>query len=280
MNISMVGHVCIDKNITESGTYHGPGSPAMFLEKIFRKFPQTKVRIISQYGEDFLPYIKDIDIYPKEPSQHDTLVYENCTKGNMRTQKARNRHNAEPVAIDKELKSVFSSSDILFFAPILPNYSSRYVKRVLSYVNQHTLKILLPQGYYRDFDGDNNVVQRDFIEADDIIPLFDVVIVSEQDHKDMKNIAQVWSQVTRIIITLGEKGSLYISKNRTQKVSVKPVAEKDIVDSIGSGDIFSASFAYKYYTSRDMYVSLRFANNIARQCLFYPADNLQCDIPE
>ena len=81
-------------------------------------------------------------------------------------------------------------------------------------------------------------------------------------------------------MTQGDKGAQYFSQNTSLMVPVDPVDPKDIVDSVGSGDIFSASFGYKYYLTKDVKKSLEFANNIARQCLFSKADNLQFMLPE
>ena len=147
-------------------------------------------------------------------------------------------------------------------------------------LQKDTLKIFLPQGYYRSFDEEDCVIEREFVEADELIPLFDFVIVSEQDHRDMLNIAKVWSKNTQVIMTQGDKGAQYFSQNASLTVPVDSVNPTDIIDSVGSGDIFSASFGYKYYLTKDVKKSLEFANNIARQCLFYKADNLQFTLPE
>ena len=147
-------------------------------------------------------------------------------------------------------------------------------------IRKNTLKIFLPQGYYRSFDSEDRVVEREFIEAEELIPLFDFMIVSEQDHRDMVSIAKDWSKNTQVIMTTGDKGAQYFSRDTSLSIPADPVNPKDIVDSVGSGDIFSASFGYKYYLTKNVKKSLEFANNISRQCLFYKADNLQFTLPK
>lgn len=278
MNITILGHVCIDNNISESITYTTAGSPALFMDRVYKKFSDVSPHIIAPYGMDFLPYIKQVNIFPKKPTTDWTLIYENKSHGNIRSQKVLNREYAKPLTIDTKLRNIVAKSDVLFFAPLTPDYSDTYVESLMKLTQPDSLKILMPQGYYRSFDKNNNVIERDFIEAKTIIPLFDFVIVSEQDHKNMKEIVEKWTKITQVIMTLGDKGSSYFHENNYIFESTEAVKLEDIVDSVGSGDIFSAAFGYKYYLTKDIKKSLQFANAIARQCLFYPANNLQFTI--
>lgn len=279
MNITIIGHVCIDNNISEHVTYIGAGSPAMFMSKVYNKFPNVNFKIIAPYGRDFLSYIKNVSLYPSHPIQDWTLIYENKSLGKIRTQKALNREYAKPLLVDERIVDILNSSDLIFFAPLTADYDPAYVNDLFSKTNHNSIKILIPQGYYRDFDNKNNIVQRNFVEADRLIPMFDFVILSEQDHKDIKTISESWSKKTQVIMTLGDKGSLYLYKNKSLSVDVEAVAFENIVDSVGSGDIFSASFGYRFKLTNNIQESMEFANNIARQCLFYSANNLQFTLP-
>ena len=280
MIITIIGHVCIDNNISENSAYTTAGGPAIFMSKIYGKFPDVTTHVVSPYGSDFVRYIKGINIFPNKPTHDWTLIYENKSHGNTRNQKTFNRECAKPLPIKTELQKIISSSHILFFTPLTSDYSSQYVKNLIEHTQTNSLKILLPQGFFRSFDEQNNVIQRDFIEADAIIQLFDFVIVSEQDHQHMKSIIQNWAKKTHVIMTLGEKGSCHMYRNELDFIPVEQVRYKDVIDSIGSGDIFSASFGYKYYLTKNIKKSLLFANNIAQQCLFYPPHNLQFVLPE
>jgi bifunctional ADP-heptose synthase (sugar kinase/adenylyltransferase) len=275
MNITILGHVCIDSNISEHSSYTGAGSPAMFMAKIYQQFPGVSTQIIAPYGKDFLPYLKNVSIYPDKPTGEKTLVYKNLSQGAIRTQKALNREYTELLPITENLQELIASSDVLFLAPLTSDYSIQYVNFIMKSVKKETLKVLLPQGYYRSFDSENNVHQREFKEAEAMLPLFDFVIVSEQDHFAINEFARDWIRHTRVIVTRGDKGAVYYHDDKTLVVPTKPVHPDDIIDSVGSGDIFSASFGYKYFETKDIQKSLEFANNIARQCLFYKADSLK-----
>jgi len=279
MNITILGHVCIDTNSAEHTSYTSAGSPAIFMNKVYRQFPGVKSQIIAPYGADFLPYLKGIPIYPNKPSEKKTLLYKNIMHGNIRIQKAINREYVELLPITDEMQDIISQSDVIYLAPLTAGYSIQYVHYLMQFAHKDALKILLPQGYYRSFDSENTVHQREFKEADILLPLFDFVIVSEQDHFVMNEYSKKWAQNIRVIVTEGEKGAHYFYKNESTLVPTKPVRPEDIIDSVGSGDIFSASFGYTYFKTKDVHASIEFANNIARQCLFYKADSLKITLP-
>jgi sugar/nucleoside kinase (ribokinase family) len=279
MTITIVGHVCIDTNVSERASYTSAGSPAMFMNTIYRQFPDTNVQIVAPYGPDFLEHRGDAALYPQQPNVQKTLVYENVSKNGMRHQKAYNRDEALPIPMDSALEHRLNGTDILFIAPLLPNVSIPYVQTLVSGANETTVKVLLPQGYYRDFDQDDNVSIRPFDDADSILPLVDIVIVSEQDHADMFVLATRWATQfgVIVIVTCGEKGAVAVTGNGQFDLPARAVTENDIVDSVGSGDIFSAGFAYRYHQTHDLHEAGRFANELARQCLFYTPDNIRID---
>jgi len=278
MNITTIGHVCIDNNISEHSSYRGAGGPAIFMQKILSQFPDVNLKIIAPYGIDFLPFIKKLPIYPQNKIQAKTLMYENITHGKHRTQRAFNRKCAKPVKIDDKIINIIKLSDIIIFAPLTPDYSPKYIQQALSYAKKGVLKIILAQGYYRNFKNINDVIHRDFIESEILLPMFNFVILSEHDDKNINSKIKQLSQKTKIILTLGDKGSLYIYRNNTISISTNPVSLNKIVDSVGSGDIFSASLAYKYFLTKNIRRSLKFANSIARQCLFHTSNDLRLNL--
>lgn len=279
MQIVVLGHVCIDKNTSENASYTAPGSPAMFLSKIFKQLPDCSTSIITPYGEDFLPYAATISLFPMKPTTRHTLVYENITKNKQRTQKAHFFGEARPVFLEAEERKLLAKADVLYIAPILPNFSPEYIGSVIQTIPKSCLKILSPQGYFRTFDEQNNVVIREFPETSEVLPLIDVVIVSEQDHPEMKKVAKEWAHTYKIvvIVTTGEGGAEIFTKDSITPVPTDPVPETAIVDSVGSGDIFSAGFGYMFQKTKDFVGSVAFANKLARECLFYTSENIAID---
>ncbi len=282
MKIAVLGQVDIDRNVSENATYTSAGSPAMYIDKIYRQFPDCEVTIVAPYGDDFSLYLNKVDIYPKKPNNKKTLVYENVSKSGKRSQKAFNREEAQPIPVGDGLKNILNVTDICFFAPILPNFTVQYLKSVVAGLNPSALKVLLPQGFYRNFDEKNDVVVRDFAEAGEILPMIDLVFVSDQDHPDMDKTALAWSKsnYTTIVMTAGKRGALAFQRGSKTALPTKPLREDQIVDSVGAGDVFAAGFSYRFHQTRDIKKSGDFANRLARQKLFYKADAIRIKFEE
>src|SRR3989344_8945451 len=191
LSFVIIGHVCLDRNILEDGsTFVGPGSPAMFIDKILKQFPDTSLSTISSYGSDYIQYLQGINIFPSTPNMADTLVYQNDSSRGRRRQSVLNTHSSSLVGIDGAIGKLVSQADVIFVAPLLPNFSVSYCKDVNNAAREGALKVLVPQGYFRTIDASSNVISREFEEAGDIIPLFDVIITSEEDHPNMKALSR------------------------------------------------------------------------------------------
>ncbi len=251
----------------------------MFMNKIFKQLPDNQVTIVAPHGADFLEFKSDAKLYPENPVGKKTLMYENIIKAGVRLQKAHDREAASPVPADNKVKKRLATSDIVFVTPLMPNLSPEYLRHALSNTKPETLKVLLPQGYYRDFDNEDNVCVRSFNEANEILPLVDIVIVSEEDHSNMLAVAKEWVSRHKItaIITLGEKGAVSVMRQKETWLPTRAVSKNEIVDSVGSGDVFSAGFAYRYQQTHDLKEAGRFANELARQCLFYTPNEIKID---
>lgn len=280
MNILIFGHVCIDNNISENSTFTGPGSAAMFMQKALRQFHGCKITVVAPYGSDYLPYLKDINIYPPQPNEPKTLIYENNTKQGLRTQKAHNRGETEPIKMDQNLENLIAQANVIFYAPLLPNISGHYIRTVNSFARADAIKVLVPQGYFRQFDLEDNVLKREFMEEDTVLPNMDIVIASEDDYKNMDKMAESWAKKYPLIavVTKGAKSGTAYQNDKIFDLPTRLVEEKNIVDSIGCGDIFSGSFAYRYYQTRDIEDAGRFANEVARQRLFQTTDKIKIDL--
>jgi len=280
MHITIVGHVAIDENISEHSSYISAGGPAVFIHTIFSQLPDCRVAVIAPYGHDFVPHVQDMALFPNMPSATRSLVYKNVTKHGTRQQKAMYRKTALPIPIDGVVEGVISHSDIVFIAPLLPNFSESYIATITSACKTDALIVLLPQGYYRNFDAEDTVIGRDFSEAHTILGSVHIVIVSIEDHPDMRHIAQEWSNAHTdliVVMTDSENGAVIYQNNKKYVIETSPVAAEDIVDSVGAGDIFSAAFGYQYKKTHDIKKAATFANAVARQSLFFQPKEIRID---
>lgn len=269
MNILIFGHVCIDQNKSENSDYVYWGSPAMFMHKIFGHISDSSVSIASNYGNDYVEYLKSVDIHPSKPSGKKTLVYQNVSREGKRTQKALFREYSSPVALDEKLKKRIREADVIVFAPILPNYDSLHIEEVMKNSKDDCLKVLLPQGYFREFDEDDNVIFRDFSEADSILNHFDLMTLSEDDYPDVEKLSKKWAKKHNvdIVVTKGQKGALLITQNGNTLIPTTPIPEEEIVDSVGSGDTFSAALIHHFQESKNLIQAVLFAHEVAGQAL-------------
>ena len=214
MNISILGNICIDKNFTEKTSYLSVGSPCFFITKIFQKKFNLKTIIISSYGKDLNKFISkhNLTIYPKKPTNDLTLVYHNKIIDKKRYQEVFNQETAQIlIPLNSALKNILKKTDIFFFSPLTPFYKKNYIKTVLRNIKKNALKIFLPQGYFRKFIC-HNVRPRNFYEKG-LLPFFDFVIVSHQDHKNMLSLAKRWAKKNSNYCNIGRKGSsLFLQK--------------------------------------------------------------------
>jgi sugar/nucleoside kinase (ribokinase family) len=270
--VVFIGHVVIDHNKVEQTSYIRWGSPAMFMMRYFRTNFAVVPTIIASYGKDFLRYANDVKLLPHKPNVDQTIVYENIVADGHRTQYCHGG-NAPLPDISPDIEAVLSKADILVLAPLTPAYTLAYVAKLMEFVPDNCLKVLLPQGYLRHIDDDDLVEPRDFTEADDILPYFDLAILSDEDYPQAETAARNWKHAnpkTEIIVTRNVDGADIINEKGVTHIPTSPVPAGKIVDSVGLGDIFGAAVAYHLYKSRDLTNAIEEGHAAALEKLLAP----------
>jgi sugar/nucleoside kinase (ribokinase family) len=269
--VVIVGHVCIDHNKTEHAHYTNWGSGTLYMGSYARSHLELVPTIATTYGVDFAPYRSAFHLLPEKPQAAQTLVYENIIKDGVRTQYAHHTEVALPPELTAELKQLLATADIVVLATLLPNYTIEYVRQLLESVKPDCLKVCCPQGYFRDIGADDKVSPRDFPEAVELLGLFDLTVLSELDHPRATELAQEWKRAgcaSTIVLTQAERGAnVLTTSDELQHIPTTPVAEADIVDSVGAGDVFAMALAYDYCASRDITTAVQAAHQAARQKL-------------
>lgn len=271
MKIGLIGHVCIDINSSEHVSYTGWGSPLMYMGHYFREQLDIDPVLIAPYGRDFQEYAKDVTLLP-EPQGDRTLIYRNHTVHDHRSQHCANTEAAEPVALTDGLKKHVAEADIICMAPLLPNFPAEYVKDLLAFRKLGSIAVLSPQGYMRTVEPDGTVRPRDFTEAAEIIPQFNLVVLSQEDCPNALRTVQDWSRMasaTKIIVTQGPDGANLVTADSIGSVPTDPIPEEQIVDSVGCGDVFTAAAMYSYHADRDLLVAIAAGNQAARAKLLH-----------
>jgi len=254
LNIVLVGHVCIDRNVSEHSSYTGWGSPVLYMGSYLQKNALGSVTIVSTYGPDLLPYLPVKTLVPTVPNVARTLVYENDSRGLKRIQHCFETETATPPQITPEIVSVLQSADIIFVAPLLPNYTADYISELLVHAGSNALKVLCPQGYFRHIADDGLVTPQDFAQAAVIIPQFDLVVYSEEDYPEAFALAEQWSMQSGItvIVTQGSNGASSIQAGQVVHIPTTPIPSEEVVDSVGCGDTFAVTMALEYFKTKDV----------------------------
>ncbi|HEX5797399.1 MAG TPA: carbohydrate kinase family protein [Candidatus Saccharimonadales bacterium] len=268
--ITLAGQVCIDHNDIEGRQYTDWGSAVLYMADYYRQSHGLSPAVLSSYGPDFAGYAERVSLYPETPNTNRTLIYKNVVRRGIRRQHCLNAAGEILPPIDQGAEAVLKGTDIFFLAPLTPVYHPDYVEKMLASVPEDRLKVLLPQGYLRRIAIDGMVDTREFEEATDVIPKFDLLIFSEEDVPDAVGLARAWKQQhpkTQVIVTRGPDGASIIEVDEEIHVATTPVS-KDCTDTTGCGDTFSAAAAY-YFTEdpTDLYKAVDKANMAARQKL-------------
>ncbi len=242
----------------------------MYIADYYRRFLSLEATLITSYGPDFLPYAIETNIVPAKPNQPGTLLYRNIIATGHRQWFCESAEYAGPPEINETAVEALTQADIFILATILPNYPASYVQRLMRYLPDTCVTALCVQGYLRTVTDSSEVIPRDFDEAAAILPLFDITVLSDEDHPLAMKMAHDWKALPgakQIIVSQGAHGASILTSDNVQPVPTTAVNEADIIDSVGCGDVFLGSLVYEYYTKPDIYRAVTKAHVAARNKL-------------
>ncbi len=261
-NIVIIGHVCIDHNSIDGVRYDKWGSPAAYISKYYTAQFDIQPSIISPYGADFLPFADGLNL-ACPPMDGQTMLYENISTKGHRIWFCRYAGHENFPTLSAQNIALLSQADIVFVAPLLPSLAVSYVQEALSHVPTSTVKVLVPQGYLRSIDDNQQIVPRTFMEGPALLQHMDVAIFSDEDQVDAFNVANEWTQHApqlQVVVTEAERGATVVTHGSTTHISTTPVPFSDIKNPVGSGDIFSAELALGLFRTNDVNRAVNQAN--------------------
>jgi len=260
--VVILGHVCIDENIIEGKFYRSWGSPAMYVATYYAHEYGIRTHIVSEYGTDFTEYIRDFTLMAIEPKDDNTLVYNNNIENGHRTQFCPNPENSLPVQLDKAIAKLIACADIFIVAPDIPNYSDTYIREAVSCTKQNCRKVLMPQGLLRKID--DTLVSRGALNNPDLVSLFDVTIISDEDIDNATETAKLWSEKytnSVIIVTRAKNGAALLTNGGATDIPTEcPLNDSEIINPVGAGDMFSAEVAMKLFEGLPVEGAIRSAH--------------------
>lgn len=248
----------------------------MYIADYYLQRLKLAPTIITEYGPDFTDYTRNITFIPDQPQSVGTLQYRNIITASHRDWFADNIQFAQPPELNAQAIAALQTAELFVLAPLLPNYDTDYVRAMMAYLPETCVSVLCAQGYLRTVDDDSHVLPRDFAEAPDILPLFAVTVLSDEDHPEALKMAHEWKQLPGagdIVLTHGPKGASIITKLSQQTIPTSAVEEADIVDSVGCGDVFVGALAHNYLQGRQLAGAVKAAHLAARNKLLAVNDS-------
>ncbi|MCU1475648.1 MAG: carbohydrate kinase family protein [Subtercola sp.] len=270
VRVSIVGHVCIDENVgDDESVTRAPGSPAVYMVGEFEQLSFVEAAVIAPFGRDFQQLSPGTPLLTR-PGERPTLLYRNLFVDGHRHQECRHTDGADAAPLDHAARRRLAHSDIVIVAPLLDTFSAEYIEQIVASVPRAALKVLLPQGYFRQVGADHRVSQTAFADYARILPFFDLVIFSDEDCDNALDRATEYSSQipqTRIVVTQNKHGATLFEAGGAVSVAATPVETVDSLVTIGAGDVFSAHLAVAYSASRDLVGAVTTANAAAGRFL-------------
>lgn len=133
-----------------------------------------------------------------------------------------------------------------------------------------------PQGWLRRWDSDGRIWPTPWRDAERMLPLLDVLILSHDDLLPFANgnrveadaILHAWSQrIPLLVATDGRHGATLFQHGTPSSFPAYPVRE---VDPTGAGDVFAAAFLAHLHQHGDPVQATNFANCAASFCVEQP----------
>lgn len=231
----VIGHVTHDllpegRGFTIGGTATYSGLVAAALGR--------RVGILTSAGDDF-----DLSPFSQRVFQHPLTVL--CRRGEHTTT-FENRYTPDgrvqvlhKIASELTPDSVpeeWNAAKVVHIGPV----AAECAKELVRHFAGHAFVGLTPQGWMRARDIEGHVVTRPWLDANVLLPLASAVVLSLEDLRGDRELAQYWATVTRIlVVTDGYMGGTLYCDGRPYIFPALRVSE---LDPTGAGDIFAAAF--------------------------------------
>ena len=263
LRVLQIGHVCIDHNVIDGVRVPETwGSGLMHTRAYLQKLGVVS-SLIAPRGSAYAQYAPEEEFLNPSVPGGETLVYENNILDGVRTQYAHNLEASLPPALDTVNFAQTGAVDVIFVSPLTQQYDYSYLSACLERLPKDAYRVLLPQGYTRDISTEGVVRQTGFQDAARIVPMFDLVVLSDEDIADAKDAAREWaaySDRTSIVVTHNHYGATLFTRAQETFVPTTPVPETEIVEPIGLGDTFTASMAIARFSGMDEVSAIQHAH--------------------
>ena len=249
----VIGHVAHD--LTPQGPRLG-GTVA--YSALTARALGLRVGIVTASGpETSLAALKDIPIVTIESPQSTT--FENIYTEHGRVQYIR----AQAVRLDlHRVPEVWQRTPIIHLGPI-----ANEMDAVLPPSFSPALLGITPQGWMRQWDTENRVHSRVWME-ESALSKADAVVISREDvNGDEEQIEQMAHHTRVLAVTENAAGCVLYWNGDRRRFRAPRVPE---IDPTGAGDIYAAAFFVRLLKTRDPWEAARFATLLASHSVTRP----------
>jgi sugar/nucleoside kinase (ribokinase family) len=204
-------------------------------------------------------YLPNIGLQTQLSVQTTTFV--NLYQNGLRTQYLHRRGNSLQII---DVPPHWLAAPIVLFAPIAQELDPAFV--TLFPRQPNSILAATPQGWLRRWDTDGRVWPTPWQDADQILPLLDVLILSHDDllpfahgnRTEADTILFRWSKLVPLLVaTDGQHGATLFEHGMIHHFPAYPAQE---VDPTGAGDVFAAAFLTHLFRYRNPAHAVDFAN--------------------
>ena len=122
----------------------------------------------------------------------------------------------------------------------------------------HSLLAVTAQGWMRQWDGDGRVSARLWREAEEILPIVDVLLFSYEDVRHDISLVKKYASLAKItVVTHGRCGAVVFCEAGSRWL---PAYQAKEVDPTGAGDVFAAAYLVALSETGAPFEAARFAN--------------------
>ncbi len=247
----VVGHLTRDEQLAGNHTLGG----AVTFAGIAARNLGYRVGIVTSAADDFPEpeLLRDIEIV-RVPSPT-TTTFRNLYSQGKRKQFVRDV--AQPIRA-REIPNEWRAAKIVLLGPLAGELESEMVHAF----SEQTLVAVSPQGWMRQWDETGRVKTRAWVEAAEILPHIDALILSEEDLGGYTERLSLYIALAPLVAVTREREGATIYRKRERPLDV-PAFPTEVVDPTGAGDSFAAGFLIRLYETNDVLQAARFANATA-----------------
>ena len=231
MDLVAIGHVTFDE--TPSGVR--PGGSAYYVALAARRLG-LEVGLLTSVAPDFPSDVIPAGITVATVSSPRTTRYRVGEAGGSRTLTLLSR--AEDIEI-RHLPEGWKSAPLAVLCPVVGEVDPALV----SVFDDASLAVL-PQGWMRTRGKDGVMGPQPWEDADDVLPLTQLLVLSEEDVPGSEETAVKWfDQVPLGAITRARRGATLYVNGEPYHVAPDRAAE---TDPTGAGDVFATTLLIEY----------------------------------